>query len=203
MNILILGATGMVGSRITTEAQQRGHTVTAASRGGPVKVDANDTAALSAALQGQDALVVALGPSRTDPSAPALIDTYGHIIQAATQNGTRVLFVGGAGSLEVAPGHLLIDTPEFPEAYKHEARQAADALNDLRAHHASGPLNWVYFSPAAVIAPGERTTHYRLGKNDLVANDQGSSISAEDFAHAVLNELENPQHHNERFTIGY
>lgn len=203
MNILILGATGMIGSRITTEARERGHTVTAASRNGEVKVDANNVEALTRALHGQDALVVAIAPSLTDPSAPALVDTYQKIIQAAAQTGVRVLFVGGAGSLDIAPGKRLLDTPEFPEAYKAESLQAADALDDLRANHTQGSLNWVYFSPAAMIAPGERTTQYRLGKNELVAGAQGSSISAEDFAHAALNELEHPQHHNERFTIGY
>ena len=134
MNILILGATGMIGSRITTEARERGHTVTAASRNGEVKVDANNVQALTRALHGQDALVVAIAPSLTDPSAPALVDTYQKIIQAAAQTGVRVLFVGGAGSLDIAPGKRLLDTPEFPEAYKAESLQAADALDDLRAN---------------------------------------------------------------------
>lgn len=200
MNILLIGGTGMVGSRILTEAQSRGHHVTAASRHGETRLDANDTGALRAALAGQDALVVALGPSRTDPNAPKLVDTYRRILDAVRGMGVRVLFVGGAGSLSAAPGVRLVDTPDFPEAYKPEALQAADALALLRGVE---DVNWTYFSPAIVIAPGERTGRYRLGLEEPVFNDAGEShISAEDYAVALLDELETPRHERKRFTVG-
>lgn len=199
MNILLLGATGMVGSRILQEARSRGHTVTAASRHGETRVDANDPDALRQALAGQDVLVVALGPSRTDPDAPRLVETYRRILDAARVTGTRTLFVGGAGSLEVAPGVRLVDTPEFPEAVKPEAEQHAEALNFLRGE---GGFAWTYISPAAEIAPGERTGKYRVNGDELLTDGEGRSrISAEDYAVAVLDEVEIPRHPAGRFGV--
>ncbi|WP_034384013.1 NAD(P)-dependent oxidoreductase [Deinococcus sp. YIM 77859] len=200
MKILLIGGTGMVGSRILAEAQSRGHDVTAVSRHGERRLDANDTEALRAALTGQDALVVALGPSRTDQDAPRLVDTYRRILDAVRGSGVRVLFVGGAGSLFAAPGVRLVDTPEFPEAYRAEALQAAEALDLLRGVH---DVNWTYFSPAIVLAPSERTGRYRLGREEPVLNSAGESfISAEDYAVALLDELEQPRHERQRFTAG-
>ncbi|MEF2279989.1 NAD(P)H-binding protein [Deinococcus sp. YIM 134068] len=201
MNILLLGATGMVGSRILTEARSRGHTVTAASRHGETRVDANDPDALRQLLAGQDVLIVALGPSRTDPDAPRLVDTYRRILEAARTTGTRTLFVGGAGSLEVAPGVRLVDTPEFPDAYKPEALQAAEALAFLRGEEG---FAWTYISPAADIQPGERTGEYRTTGEELLTDEGGRSyISAEDYAVALLDEVEIPRHPAGRFGVAY
>lgn len=199
MNILLLGATGTIGSRVLTEAHSRGHSVTAASRHGETRVDADDPEALRHALAGQDVLVVALGPSRTDPDAPRLVETYRHILEAARVTGTRTLFVGGAGSLEVAPGVRLVDTPGFPEAVKPEAEQHAEALDFLRGE---GGFAWTYISPPAEIAPGERTGNYRVGGDELLTDEEGRSrISAEDYAVAVLDEVEVPRHPAGRFGV--
>ena len=113
----------------------------------------------------------------------------------------RALFVGGAASLEVAPGVQLFDTPEFPDQWKATAGAARDLLNLLRGEK---EFNWVYISPSAFIEPGQRTNNFRLGKDQLLVNEKGESrISNQDFAVAVINELETPQHQQTRFTVGY
>src|SRR5690606_4690501 len=109
--------------------------------------------------------------------------------------------VGGAGSLEIAPGKRLIDQPDFPAAYKAEAAKGAEFLNLLRA--SVSDLDWTFISPSARFIPGERTGKFRLGKDQLLSNDSGSSISFEDFAIALVDELEKAAHVQQRFTVGY
>jgi uncharacterized protein len=203
MNIAVIGGTGMVGSRIVSEAVARGHHVTSVSRKGGTehadnvsvrKADAADVAALRQLAAEHDVVVSAIGPSREpggDPSAFAgiLVDLARAVSRA------RLIVVGGAGSLFVAPGLRLVDTPEFPEMYKVEALAGAAALEALKALPDAG--DWSYLSPPPVIAPGERSGQY------LVADDvpAGESISAEDYAVALLDEIEKPAHTGRRFTV--
>lgn len=203
MNIAIIGATGRVGTRLIDEALRRGHQVTAIARtasrlpsraGLTTKdVDVADGAALSTALAGHDVVY---------SSVRFLQATAEQIVRAVKAAGVpRLLVVGGAGSLEVAPGKALIDTPEFPEAYFAEASAGRDFLNAL---HSEKALDWTFVSPAAIFEPGERTGHFRLGKDTLLADANGKSwVSMEDFAIAFLDETEHPAHRRQRFTVGY
>ncbi len=212
MNIALIGATGFIGSALLKEALSRGHQVTAlVSRPERLathpqlrarKIDVQDTAALAQALAGHDAVLSAFsGHAQAD-----VLDYYLkgiHSVIAATKEARvpRLLVVGGAGSLEVAPGKQLLDTPEFPVAYKGTAEGARQALNLLRGEPA---LDWTMLSPSAVIAPGERTGRYRLGGDQLLVGADGKShISVEDYAVAFLDETETPAHSRRRFTVGY
>ena len=157
-----------------------------------MKGDVFDKAGLAQLLKGHDAVVSAVRFSASDPKL---------LIEAVRESGVRRYFVvGGAGSLEVAPGVKLIDTPEFPAAYKAEAAKGGEFLDLLRKDK---DLDWTFLSPSAVIAPGERTGKFRLGKDQLLTTDKGSSISWEDYAIAAVDELEKPAHIRERFTVGY
>jgi hypothetical protein len=112
----------------------------------------------------------------------------------------RYLVVGGAASLEVAPGKRLLDTPDFPAAYRPEASAAAAYLDMLRG---VSDIDWTFLSPSALFSAGERTGKFRLGKNELLRSEKGSSISYEDYAIALVDELEHPRHIRQRFTVGY
>ena len=203
MKIAIIGATGNVGRRIVHEALQRGHEVTAIARDPsklsaraslkPVKGDAAAPGPLAALLKGHDAVVSAVGFQQSQPAK---------LIEAVrTSDVTRYLVVGGAGSLEVAPGLLLVDAPTFPAEYKPEAVGGKAFLDALKAQ---GDLDWSFLSPSALFVPGERTTRFRLGKDTLLADDEGKSwISYEDYAIAMLDEIETPKHVRQRFTVGY
>jgi len=203
MKIAIVGATGFIGQHIFNEAVSRQHQVTALVRN-PAKValsantkaqalNLQDTEALTAALKNQDAAVLSFHYERED---------LHRIIYAVKASGIKhVLFIGGAASLEVAPGVQLFDTPEFPDMWKATASAARDLLVALRGEK---ELNWTYVSPSAFIEPGERTGKFRLGTDQLLLNEKGESrISNQDFAVAVLDELENPRHKQQRFTVGY
>lgn len=202
MDIALIGATGNAGSRILAELTRRGHSVTAIVRNPErlspqtnmvaKKGDVYDEDGLAALLKGHDAVISAVHFTASDPRK--LIDA----VRAAGVK--RYLVVGGAGSLEVAPGLKLIDTPDFPPAYKAEAAAGGAFLNLLRGE---SELNWTFLSPSAMFVPGERTGKFRLGKDELLTNDQGSSISFEDYAVALVNELEMPAHSRQRFTVGY
>ncbi len=202
MKIALIGATGNAGSRILAELSRRGHHVTAIARHPekvpalsgvtPLKADVGDVTGLAAAIKGHDVVISSVHFTASDPHK---------LIAAVQQAGTpRYLVVGGAGSLEVAPGVKLIDTPEFPAIYKAEASAGGVFLDMLRAQPT---LNWTYLSPSAVFAPGERTGKFRLGKDQLLANDKGSNISFEDYAIALADEIEKPVHLRQRFTVGY
>lgn len=203
MNIALIGATGFVGSRLLTELTRRGHKVTAIVRN-PEKVPAGagisarkgdvfDRDGLSALLAGHDAVISAVHFSASDAAT---------LLAAVKQSGvTRYLVVGGAGSLEVAPGVKLFDTKEFPAIYLGEARKGGDFLDLLKAETV---LDWTFLSPSALIQPGERTGKFRLGKDQLLVDANGNSaISAEDYAIALVDELEKPAHSRQRFTVGY
>lgn len=203
-HIALLGITGRAGSRIATELLQRGHTLTgiarnvsnaAAQPGLTLKAaDATDAHALAEILQGHD-VVVSSTPFVGGIDAPTLI-------AAAKQAGVkRVIVVGGAGSLEVAPGVALIDTPEFPAIYKAESSGGRAFLQGLRAETG---LDWTFISPSAIFEPGPRTGRFRLGGDQLLVDADGKShISMEDYAIALADEIETPQHTRTRFTVGY
>jgi uncharacterized protein len=197
MNIVVFGSTGMIGSRITAELQRRGHTVTGANRSGGV--DVTDPAAVTEAVNGMGAAVCAISARSGDFT---LSDVAHSLIEGLRHSDCRrVLIVGGASSLEVAPGVRLFDTPDFPEAYKPEAAQAAAALEIYRE---VSDLDWTYVSPAAEIAPGERTGAYRLGGDQLLIDPEGrSEISAEDYAIAIADLVDSGEHARERVTAAY
>lgn len=213
MKIALIGASGFIGSGLREEALSRGHQVTAlvsnpdklapAANLRAKAVDVNDTAALAAAIAGHDLVISAF--SGHAAAADDVRETYGRgirsIIAAAKQAGLRLLVVGGAGSLEIAPGKQLLDTPEFPAQYKGTAEGARDALHWLRDEPA---LDWTMLSPSMMIQPGPRTGQFRLGGNQLLFAANGKSeISVADFAVAMLDEAERPQHRRQRFTVGY
>ena len=202
VSVAVVGASGHVGSRILKELSQRGHSVTAIVRQPDtvphlpnvtvVQGDINETQAFIEKLSGHQVVVSAVKFAQV--SSTQLID-------AVKASGvSRYLVVGGAGSLEVAPGQLLIDQPNFPEAYLPEARAGLDFLNQLRNEKA---LDWTFISPSALFEAGERTGHFRVGQDTLLSNEQGSRISYEDFSVALVDEIEKPVHSRQRFTVGY
>ncbi|AEI77595.1 NADH-flavin reductase [Cupriavidus necator N-1] len=203
MKIAIIGATGRVGTRLTDEALRRGHQVTAIARHAsklPARdgvttrdVDATDSAALAAALAGNDVVISSARFAQLNAQ---------QVTSAVRQAGVpRLLVVGGAGSLCVAPGVQLVDTPNFPDAYKPEALAGRDFLNALRGEQ---QINWTFLSPSALFEPGERTGKFRVGEETLLSDAAGKSwISMEDYAIAMLDEIEKPAHSRQRFTVGY
>jgi putative NADH-flavin reductase len=208
MKIALFGATGMIGQRILREALQRGHEVTAVARDPsklavqdprvhPVKANLLDPKSVANVVAGHDAVVSAFSP-RGDQGFSSLTTAARSLIAGLKQAGVRrLIVVGGAGSLEVAPGVQLVNTPDFPAEWKPYAIAHADALNVFRAEGTG--LDWTFFSPAALIEPGQRTGKFRL----VVDAKSESRISAEDYAVALLDELEHPKHVGRRFTVGY
>lgn len=203
MKIAVVGATGRAGSRIIDELLRRGHAVTAIVRH-PDKVTARanltavqgdvfDRAGLARLLTGHDVVVSAVHFTASDPA----------LLIAAVKDAQvgRYLVVGGAGSLEVAPGVALVTTPDFPALHKAEAEKGGVFLDLLRAE---AELNWTFLSPSALFIKGERTGRFRLGGDQLlVATDGKSWISFEDYAVALADEIERPAHLRRRFTVGY
>ncbi len=201
--VALIGASGFIGSRLLAELSARGHAVTAIVRNPEkiaalagvtaVKGDVFDKDGLAKLLAGHDAVISAVHFSASDPQL---------LLAAVKQSGVkRYLVVGGAGSLEVAPGVKLFDTPEFPAIYLDEARKGGVFLDLLKQEQG---LDWTFLSPSALIQPGERTGKFRLGTDQLLVDDKGnSSISAEDYAIALVDELERPAHSRRRFTVGY
>ena len=203
-HVAILGITGRAGSRIATELLQRGHTVTGIARN-VVKAEARPGLSLKQADATQlDALVALLRGHDAVISATHFaggIDAATAIAAAKKADVPRLLVVGGAGSLEIAPGKALVDTPEFPAAYKAEALAGRAFLEALRAEKV---LDWTFISPSALFEPGERTGSYRIGGNQLLADANGKSwVSMEDYAIAMADEIEKPAHPRQRFTVGY
>ena len=211
MKIALFGGSGTIGQRITLEALVRGHEVKALARNPehfPIahprltvaRVNIYDPASVEDAVADADVVVNATGQGRDGKVDPQtfFIDSTKAIIEGMQNAGDkRLITVGGAGSLEVAPGVLLVDTPQFPAFALGIARAQRETLV---MYHASS-LNWTFFSPSALIAPGKRTGKYRVGTDQLLTNDQGESyISAEDYAFALLDELENPRFTRQRFT---
>jgi uncharacterized protein len=208
LHILVIGASGMVGSRITAEAASRGHHVTAAARhpdkikAGPnvkaVKLDATDAAALTAAAKDVDVIVSATSPRGGGDPIQEAKSVGDAVIAAAKATGKRLFVVGGAGSLKTQDGHSVAET--LPPAYRGEALGMRGVLESLKT---SG-TNWTFFSPAMSISPGKKTGQYRLGTDTVIGNDKGESkITAEDYAKAVIDELEAPKYQRSQMTIGY
>jgi putative NADH-flavin reductase len=154
-------------------------------------------------LEGADAVVSAYSPAAGREQE--LLQATEAVLAGAQQAGVaRVVIVGGAASLFIAPGLTLLDSGHLPEAWRAIAQAHSDLLALIRKSDVAAELDWTYFSPAAFIQPGERTGKFRLGHDELVADAQGQSrISAEDYAIALVDELEKPQHVRQRFTIGY
>jgi uncharacterized protein len=206
MNVVLYGATGMIGSRVLTELVSRGHHVTAVVRNPSkvpqlddvkaVKGDALDAGDVAAKVAGAEAVVSAYAPPQDDPGKA--LDAVRGLIKAVKEGGAkRLLVVGGAGSLLVAPGVDLIDSGHLPEQWKAIAIAHRDVLGLLK----TSDIDWTYFSPAAFIQLGERTGKFRLGGDSLVVDDKGESkISAEDYAIALVDELEQAKHIRARFT---
>lgn len=202
MKIAVFGASGMVGSRVAAEAVSRGHEVAGVTRSGgelpdgvrAVQGSANDAAVVKELAVDSDVLVAAIGPSRTGGDHQEYLDAVDNLIAAVRGTATRLLVVGGAGSL-VVNGNRVVDGPDFPAEYKGESLTVSQALENLRA----SDVNWTMLSPAFVIAPGERTGVFRLGQDEPV----GDHISAEDYAVALIDEAETPAHNRRRFTLGY
>jgi len=203
MKLILLGATGQVGSHVLQAALQRGHTVTAVARytdplpRSPAltvqQADVTAYAGLPALVAGHDVVIGAV-PFRTYAAAPFLAAV------AAGRPG-RLVMVGGAGSLEVAPGQALVATPDFPEEYRPEALAGREVLRNLVAGYA---LPWTFLSPSAHLHAGPRIGTFRLGQDTLLVDAHGEShISLSDYATALLDEVERPQHVNRRFTVGY
>lgn len=200
--IALIGASGNAGSRLLKELSDRGHQITAIARHPEkiaalpgvtaIKGDANEREGLARMLKGHDVVISSVHFSASDPEV---------LIGAVRAAGVkRYLVVGGAGSLFVTPGQRVVDQPGFPAQYKAEASKGAAFLDQLKS---VTDLEWTFLSPSAMFVPGERTGRFRLGKDDLLSNAEGSSISFEDYAIAMADEIENPRHIRQRFTVGY
>ena len=214
-NVLLIGATGFVGSAVLNELVSRGHKVTAVARNvekvaksellDVVKEDVANVDAIAKLAEGKDAIISAYNPGWTNPDIATLIsENYPKILSAAKKSGVeRLLIVGGAGTLFCAPGLRVVDSGAIPEEIMGGVRPLGDFyLNTLMNEN---DIDWVFFSPAGVFdQQGKKTGNYRLGKDDLIVDAEGNShISVQDYADAMVNELEKPSHHKERFTIGY
>jgi uncharacterized protein len=207
MKIVLYGASGNAGTRILRELQSRGHDVTAAVRH-PEKLPANTRSIrddlanvdqIARTIAGADAVVSAYAPPQGDPDQVVAV-TERQIAAVRKAGVPRLLVVGGAGSLEVAPGVTLLASGHVPEAWVPIATAHAKALDRLKA----SDINWTYFSPAAFFEAGKRTGKFRLGKTNLIADDKGNSrISFEDYAIALADELEKPAHERSQMSIGY
>lgn len=207
MKIALIGATGFVGSGILSESLNRGHAVTAIvpnpdklpshPKLTAVKGDATDPAALARLVEGHDVVISAFNPGRDESG-----NGTRSIIEAVKRSGVeRLLAVGGAGTLEVAPGQRVVDQPGFPAEWKDGALKTAAFLDQLRGET---ELDWVFLSPAAMLAPGERTGRYRVGGDQLLTDADGQSrISIQDYAVAMLDEAETPRHSRARFSVAY
>ena len=207
MNVVLFGATGNAGSRILQELISRGHQVTAVARNisklpPNVKAKQDDLSnvdTIASIIHGADAVISAYAPPQDNTDA--LLGVTEREIAAAKKAGNvRLIVVGGAASLEVAPGVTLLASGHLPAQWVSIATSHEKALRMFQA----SDINWTYFSPAAFFAPGQRTGKFRLGTNTLIADSKGDSrISLEDYAIALVDELEKPTHQRARFTIGY
>jgi len=214
-SVLIIGASGFVGAAVTNEALERGFEVKAMTRHPEkieienplltkVKGDVLAKRSLSAHMKGMKLVISAYNPGWDNPNIfDDTIKGYANIIECAKKTGVeRLLIVGGAGSLFVSEGLRLVDSGAIPEPILPGVKAMALILYDLQINEKD--LDWVFFSPAGEISPGERTGKYRLGKDNLIVNAAGESkISLEDYAREMLNELLHPKRHQTRFTIGY
>lgn len=213
--VALIGASGFIGSQLVKELLSRGYQVTAIVRSADkiknddknlkvVSADVFDTDKLAEVLKNNDAVISAYNPGWTNPNIyDDTIKGYQSIIEAVKKAGIkRLQAVGGAGSLLVAPGKTVVDSGAIPDEILPGVKALALVLKDQFLPEKE--LDWIFFSPAGTIEPGERTGKYRLGLDNLITDDQGNSkISVQDYAKAMVDELENPKHHQQRFTIGY
>ena len=211
MKIAIYGSGGTLGQRIIKEAQSRGHQVTAVARDPAklkdvdksvkvVKGDVTDVASVAAAVVGHDAVINSVGPNSN--TAPTVYVEAAHALLTGLKQADvkRLIVVGGAGGLEVAPGVLLKDLPNFPAFIVPISTAHLEALKIYQ----TSDLDWTWVSPAAMIEPGERTGTYRVGNVKMLVDAKGESrISTEDYAVALIDELENPKHIRQRMTVAY
>jgi putative NADH-flavin reductase len=208
MNVVLYGATGHAGTRIQKELLDRGHTVVAVTRKPeanapsgvtPVKDDLSNVDHIASIIRGADAVVSAYAPPMDDTDQ--IIGVTARLTEAVAKNGgPRLIIVGGAGSLFVAPGVTLLASGYLPESYIPIVKSHIAVLEAIQ----KSTIDWTYFSPAAYFEPGTRTGKFRLGKDDMISGENGESrISMEDYAIALVDELETPKHSKERFTIGY
>jgi uncharacterized protein len=211
VRLLIFGATGTIGSRITREALRRGHTVTGALRDPSRLVergiatergDVTDSSTVARLAPGHDVVVSAVG-GVSDGNPGVVVAAARSLLEGVRSvGGVRLVVVGGAGSLEVEPGLQLVDSPRFPDAWKPGSLAQREALEIYRSE--GDEVDWTYVSPADVIEPGERTGSYACGLDQLVVDEAGrSKISCEDYAVAFVDELEAPRHRQQRFCVAY
>lgn len=213
MKLALIGATGFVGSALLTEALSRGHEVIALARTPGkitpqarltvVQADVLDAAQVADAVRGVDAVLSAFNPGWGTPDIyDRFLEGTRAIMAGVKQAGSpRLLIVGGAGSLFVAPGVQLVDTPEFPAEWKQGALAARDALNLLRDEPA---LNWTFLSPPVGLHPGAHQGPYRVGADELLMTEGApAGITSADLAVALLDETETPRHLKRRFTVAY
>ena len=214
LKILVYGGNGNIGSRIVAEAAARGHHVTVVERNPKeagaasvkvIKGDVFHTEEVTKAIADQDVVVsaVAVRPTPTRDFYVRLVKSVVEAERSMKGHKPRFMIVGGASSLEIAPGKRLVDTlpPTLPDGVKNEILSMVDALDYLRTVK---DVSWTFFSPAQNIAAGTRTGHFRIGGDQLIRDDKGESrISYEDYAVALLNEVEKPTYRNKRFTVGY
>ncbi|HEV7702804.1 MAG TPA: NAD(P)H-binding protein [Gemmatimonadaceae bacterium] len=216
MKLVLFGAGGQVAQRIAREALDRGHDVIGVARSAKsvrsdnermiiVEGDATDSDSVAGVSKGADVIINSLSPRPSPSGRPAssLPAAARALLDGARKAGVkRVVVVGGAGSLEIAPGKRLVDSPDFPPEYKPESLDSAAALDVYRA--APADIDWTFISPAAEFGPGTRTGHYRTSDDTLLADDKGHSfISFEDYAKALLDEVEQPTHPRARMAVGY
>lgn len=210
MKIAIIGASGWIGSTLVTEAKGRGHQVIAIARN-PDKIGENDldkrsldltSGDLAAAVSGADVVIASIGGRAAGNHEIVAASAQRLLNELPSVGNSRLLWVGGAGSLEVAPGVTLLSLPQFPEAYKAEATAQGEALALFRA--SASNLNWTFVSPAAEIYPGERSGHYRIGGDSLLSDSEGKSrISVQDYAVAMIDEAEKGAFPRQRIGVAY
>mgnify|MGYP004690024263 FL=1 len=214
-SVVLIGASGFVGNAILNELLSRGHKVTAVVRNPKkinvtnskleiVKTDVSDTNVMVEICKGKEAIISAYNPGWANPDIyEETLRNYPLILEAAKRSGAkRLLCVGGAGTLFCAPGLRVVDSGAIPDAIMDGVKSLGEFyLNTLMNEK---DIDWIFFSPAGTLEPGKRTGKFRLGKDDLIVDENGNShISVEDYAVAMVDELETPKHHYERFTIGY
>lgn len=220
MKVVLFAATGRAGRTILDELIRRGHQVVAVARNldklpeqlpavvKPVRDDLSNVDRIAGIISGADAVVSAYGPSSADPRYTSdtsytdqLVEVTERLMAAVRKAGTsRLVVVGGCGSLEFSPGVTVLDSGHWPKPYVPIATSHMKTLAALKV----SDINWTYFSPPMSITPGERTGKFRLGGDDLIKDEDGKSrVSFEDYAVALVDELEKPAHERSRFTIGY
>jgi putative NADH-flavin reductase len=214
-NVVLIGASGFVGTALLNELLNRGNKVTAIVRNpekitvksdllSVAKADVSIAETVTQLCRGFDEVISAYNPGWTNPKIyEDTLKGYSAILEGVKKAGVkRLLCVGGAGTLFCAPNLRIMDTGAIPDAFMPGVKGLAEFYLNILMNEKI--IDWIFFSPAGTITPGQRTGKFRLGKDDLITDKDGNSnISVEDYAMAMIDELEKPKHHQERFTIGY